>query len=219
MREKFKHLKPIQNMMVLAVLVLLSILAIQKSAIAQNSALVPKTGQTQSYSSGDDGDLQKGVQWPDPRFTDNGDGTVTDNLTGLIWLKNANCAEGAATWANALSYSNALYDGCPDCFNGHGDCGLSDGSVAGDWRLPNVREMQSLIHYGVYDPAVPNTEGTAKWATNGDPFDNVQSLFYWTSTTCASGTDTVWGVYLLNGIVYNDDKTGTTYVWPVRGGQ
>ena len=203
--------------------------------IATYAAAVPKTGQTLCYkddgstgtcecgtancSSGQDGDLEKGGAWPSPRFTDNSDGTVTDNLTGLIWLQNAYCAEGAATWANALSYSNALYDGCPDCFNGHGDCGLSDGSVAGDWRLPNVREMQSLIHYGVYDPAVPNTEGTAKWATNGDPFDNVQSLFYWTSTTCASGTDTVWGVYLLNGIVYNDNKTGTTYVWPVRGGQ
>jgi len=51
---------------------------------------VPKTGQTTKYSDGDDGDLQKCVAWPDPRFTDNGDGTVTDNLTGLIWLKEAN---------------------------------------------------------------------------------------------------------------------------------
>ena len=49
-------------------------------------ALVPATGQTDSVAAGDDGDLQKGVPWPDPRFTDNGDGTVTDHLTGLIWL-------------------------------------------------------------------------------------------------------------------------------------
>jgi len=54
-------------------------------------APVPKTGQTTSYATGDDGDLEKGVAWPDPRFMDNGNGTVTDNLTGLIWLKNANC--------------------------------------------------------------------------------------------------------------------------------
>ena len=40
-------------------------------------APVPKTGQTISYAAGDDGALQKGVTWPVPRFTDNGDGTVT----------------------------------------------------------------------------------------------------------------------------------------------
>ena len=43
---------------------------------------VPKTGQTTSYRTHDDGDLEKGVTWPSTRFTDNGDGTVTDNLTG-----------------------------------------------------------------------------------------------------------------------------------------
>lgn len=54
-------------------------------------APVPKTGLTTSYAPGDDGALQKGVAWPNPRFTDNNNGTITDNLTGLIWLKNANC--------------------------------------------------------------------------------------------------------------------------------
>ncbi|MDR4498241.1 MAG: DUF1566 domain-containing protein [Candidatus Scalindua sp.] len=39
---------------------------------------------------------------PDPRFTDNGNGTVTDNRTGLIWLQNANVA-GLRTWADALA--------------------------------------------------------------------------------------------------------------------
>jgi len=47
-------------------------------------APVAKTGQTTSYSTGDDGDLEKDVAWPNPRFTNNSDGTVTDNLTGLI---------------------------------------------------------------------------------------------------------------------------------------
>ena len=55
-------------------------------------ALVEKTGQITSYSNtgGEDGDLKKGVKWPNPRFKDNGNGAVTDNLTKLIWLKNAN---------------------------------------------------------------------------------------------------------------------------------
>ena len=52
---------------------------------------VPKTGQTTSFYSGDDGELQRGVIWPSPRFMDWGDGTVTDNLTGLMWLKDCEC--------------------------------------------------------------------------------------------------------------------------------
>ena len=48
-----------------------------------------KTGQTSSFASGDDGSIQAGVGWQGARFKDNGDGTVTDNLTGLIWLGNA----------------------------------------------------------------------------------------------------------------------------------
>ena len=54
-----------------------------------NYAPVPKTGQTTPYVAGDDGTLQKGVAWPAPRFTDNSNGTVTDKLTGLIWMKDA----------------------------------------------------------------------------------------------------------------------------------
>ena len=85
-------------------------------------APVEQTGQTTSYATGDDGDHEKGVEWQNPRFTDNGDGTVTDNLTGLIWLKDANCF-GTRTWNNALSDSNGLASG---------SCGLTDGSNAGD---------------------------------------------------------------------------------------
>ena len=54
---------------------------------------VMKTGQTTSYATGDDGDLEAGVAWPIPRFKDNNDGTILDTLTGLIWLKNANCIQ------------------------------------------------------------------------------------------------------------------------------
>jgi len=184
----------------------------------------PKTGQTECYKSaspwgtctcgdtncpsGQDGDLEKGVSWPNPRFTDNSDGTVTDNLTGLIWLKNANCY-GTRSWANALSDANAL---------ANGTCSLSDGSIAGDWRLPNVREMQSLVHYGVYDPVVPNTAGTAKW-TEGAPFTGVQSDLYWSSTAGAYYTDYAWYVYLNDGYVEDASKAAAYYVWPVRGGQ
>ncbi len=177
---------------------------------------VPKTGQTTSDEDGDDGDLQKGVAWPNPRFADNGDGTVTDNLTGLIWLENANC-DGLKTWANALTWANGLNDGCESCGGTNTDCGLSDGSIEGEWRLPNLRELQSLVHYGVYDPAVPNTTGLAKW-TAGDPFANVLSNHYWSSTTQGVSSN-AWNVHLHVGYVGGLGKDNSVYVWPVRGGQ
>jgi hypothetical protein len=179
-------------------------------------ASVPKTGQTVSYGTRDDGDLEKGIAWPSLRFTDNGDGTVTDNLTGLIWPKNASCG-GLRTWAGALTFANSLYDGWTGDGSG-GDCGLSDGSSAGDWRLPNVRELQSLVYYGVYNPAVPNTAGTGKWSA-GDPFTGVQSYCYWSSTTLAGDTSGAWRVHLGGGYLRNGDRSSLRYVWPVRGGQ
>ena len=180
-------------------------------------APVEKTGQTISQTTGDDGNLQMGVAWPDPRFADNEDGTVTDNLTGLIWLMNANCA-GTKIWTDALDFCNGLCDGCTDCGGVNGDCNLTDDSVAGDWRLPNVKELQSLIHYGVYGLALPNTAGTGKWSED-DPFTGVESHYYWSSTTSACNADHAWYVFLSYGYVDNDVKGSPIYVWPVRGGE
>ena len=163
-------------------------------------APVPKTGQTTTCATGDDGDLQKGVIWPYPRFTDNLDGTITDNLTGLIWLKNANCF-GSRSWNNALSDCNGLSSGY---------CGLTDGSNAGDWRLPNYKELFSLVDAENYNPALPS----------GHPFTNVQLYYYWSSTTFAEQTFNVWVVPIYSGGVYNYSKGGgPAHVWPVRGGQ
>lgn len=88
------------------------------TALAASSAiLLPQTGQTKCYNStgteigcdgtGQDGDIQAGVPWPNPRFTDNGYGTVTDNLTELQWTKDANLA-GTKTWQEALDYVTAM---------------------------------------------------------------------------------------------------------------
>ena len=72
-----------------------------------NYAPVPKTGQTTPYVAGDDGTLKKGVAWPAPRFTDNSNGTVTDKLTGLIWMQDAGVL-GQQTWAAAITTANGL---------------------------------------------------------------------------------------------------------------
>ena len=163
------------------------------------TASVEKTGQTTSYATGDDGDLMKGVAWPDPRFTDNGDGTVTDNLTGLIWLKNINCF-GDRLWSDALTDCNGLAGG---------SCGLTDGSSAGDWRLPNVKELLSLIDYGHYGPALPT----------GHPFTDMMGGIYWSSTSeVGDYSGWAWFVEISNGYPRIMVKSNIYYVWPVRGG-
>jgi len=167
---------------------------------------LPKTGQTSSYATYDDGDLEKGAAWPEPRFNDNGDGTVTDYLTGLIWLKDAACF-GIRRWNEALVDCDILQDGY---------CGLSDGSVSGDWRLPNRVELESLLDIKYYSPALSNALGTGQWSQN-DPFNNVQSS-YWTSSTRAYMPAYAWCVDMLGGIVTGGMKDGGYYVWPVRGG-
>lgn len=190
---------------------------------------LPQTGQTTSYATGDDGDQPRGAALPNPRFTNNNNGTITDNLTGLIWLRDANCFEtfsgggvlpasnfnskrvGRVTpsaagglplsWQDALAWSNALKNG---------DCGLSDGSQSGNWRLPNRKELMSLIN-------LHESDGVS-WLTSFGFFD-VQYNYYWTSTTNASMTSSAWSVYLSDGSVYYDNKLISLSVWPVRGGE
>ena len=171
------------------------------------SSAIPKTGQTVQQAAGDDGALQKGAAWPSPRFTDNSNGTVTDNLTGLIWLKDANCIEtvggvtgGQIPWADALTFCSNL---------ANENCGLSDGSSAGDWRLPNLFELESLRDMSQYGPALPS----------GHPFSSVQNSYYWSSTSYSHDPADAWGVGLYGGHVSIDDKAGSRCVWPVRGGQ
>jgi len=167
----------------------------------QHFAPVAKTGQTVVYASGDDGNLQMGIPSPDPRFIDNGDGTVTDNLTGLVWLKDANCF-GPVIWTGGLIVSNGLADG---------QCGLSDNSIAGDWHLPNIRELQSLFDYGQQGPAIPS----------GHPFTNVWSAQnYWSSTTDAYDIENAWVIPSYHGSVsrYQRKCCNMFYVWPVRSG-
>jgi hypothetical protein len=156
-------------------------------------ANVWKTGQTTKYSTGDDGDLEKGVVWPSPRFTDHGNGTITDNLTGLMWTKNADLAGGPKTWQGALDYVKTLNIG-----------GYSD------WRLPNRKDLFSLIDHSKWGPALPASH----------PFQNVQSYYYWSSTTSAIITASAWLVHMWLGYVdFSTKSYYYLYVWPVRSGQ
>jgi len=163
------------------------------------AAPVEKTGQTVSYRTGDDGDLERGVPWPNPRFSDKGNGTVTDNLTGLTWLKSANCG-GTRNWDTAVTWCRSLASG---------SCGLSDGSTAGTWRLPNLKELQSIVDYGHTYPSIPA----------GHPFTGVQSYNYWSSNSKADAPATKWTLTLRDGAVGWHSGGNLDYVWPVKGGQ
>jgi len=177
------------------------------SDAAGAGAALPKTGQRRCWGpdgrpvacegSGQDGELRVGAAWPSPRFADNGDGTVTDRLTNLIWLKDAD-RFGEVTWEQALANVKHL---------GAGNCGLEDGSRPGDWRLPNIRELFSLVDYETGDPIIPA----------GHPFENVKRSIYWTSTTLASAPTLAWMMTLGIGPTVFDIKINANRMWPVRG--
>ena len=166
---------------------------------------LPRTGQTTSYVAGDDAALQTGVAWPAQRFTDHQDGTVTDALTGLTWLKNASTFS-PTTWPNALAEVNQLASGSN---------GLSDHSKPGDWRVPNLKELDSLLDLSASNPALPA----------GNPFTQVGTGVYWTSTPyCGTtgGATYAWIIRLGDGAYVNDSQanvmaTSTCGVWAVKG--
>lgn len=170
---------------------------------------LPRTGQTFCYSAtgaiiscagtGQDGEDRTGVAWPSPRFTDNGDGTVIDHLTDLIWLRNAGCIPDGP-WDDALHAADTLHSG---------QCGLVDNSAPGDWRLPNVNELESLVDLAVFTPAVPG----------GNPFVDLHSSVYWASTTHAHYTANAWSINLYDGTVGGDLKSVNYRTLPVRGGR
>ena len=176
---------------------------------------VARTGQTTSYGVGSDGNLRIGGVWPSPRFklaAEDGIGTncVIDNLTGLMWTRNANLANSKMSWSDALVYCASLNDGV-------GTYGYKD------WRLPNLNELRSLVALQWGNPALCNATGTAKH-TNGNPFFDLKSAgseYYWSSSSyMISPTDKAWPVSFYSGDSYPHNfglKTVLYYVWPVRG--
>ena len=185
--------------------------SIQLSAAAAAPCPPARTGQTRSFGTGDDGDLQPGVAWPNPRFGDNGDGTVTANLTGLIWLKDADCL-GMAPWTVALENTSTLNSGAEY------SCTEYTAGTFDDWRLPNARELASLRHLAFVDPTLGDTSGSGQWS-EGDPFTGVQNDYYWTSTAAEHDPQNeAWYVRLGTGVYSYFLKTNLCHIWPVRAG-
>jgi len=172
---------------------------------------VPKTGQTSTMDfhgaliTSDDGYLQKGIEWPVPRFTDNNDGTVTDHLTRLVWLKNANCF-GLIDWYHALFSAEDLASG---------QCQLTDGSVVGDWRVPNRNELLSTIDIEV-EAVGPKIAGQSYFTNFGE-----SNPYYWTSSTAPPNWPAeAYYVNLYDGTSgyrgKREESANYCLVWPVR---
>lgn len=180
------------------------------SRAGDRMASLPRTGQLTSFAAGDDVAAGQGVAWPGTRFIDNADGSVRDQLTGLTWLKNAGCF-AATDWPSALASAAQLASGA---------CGLNDGSTAGQWRMPNANELESLVDVSQVNPAV----------SAGSPFTGIDtSHAYWTSTTYMAlstnamairFTDGRWinGANAADGGFSNVKATSANALWAVRSG-
>ncbi|MBF0270795.1 MAG: DUF1566 domain-containing protein [Magnetococcales bacterium] len=136
-----------------------------------------------------------------------------DKLTGLMWLKNANCW-GSMQWSAALTKIVAF-----NTTRSTNNCSSNTytGSYT-DWRLPSRLELESLLDLG--NTSVP--------VQSGHPFVSLQADKYWTSTPLASDTTKAWYVDFTDGVVSSNRKAppgqgqstvSNLYVWPVRGGQ
>jgi hypothetical protein len=137
-----------------------------------------------------------GAVWAE--LVDNGDGTVTDTSTGLMWQKASADTDddgvpNTMVWQDALAYCENLI--------------LPEGGYT-DWRLPNILELRSIVDYSTYNPAIDTAI-----------FPDTVSSYYWSSTTYANDTNNAWRVSFYSGNDYSNIKYNDYYVRAVRGGQ
>jgi hypothetical protein len=165
------------------------------------NGVLPATGQICCYNSrgnpvpcggsGQDAEFRFGGHWPDPRFEAD-EITVTDRLTGLCWMRNADLTGTPVTWSEAITAVGRLNKG-------------AQGQAV--WRLPNINELESLVDCNAHSPALPS----------GHPFSAVRE-FYWSSTTSMFEPDWAWALYLAKGAVGVGQKKGPHFfVWAVSG--
>lgn len=189
------------------VVLFLSSVTVQAAGIAEARVFNPGPGNTDpNYSQYAPYQTYQNQQWPSPRFTvgtgANAD-CVTDNLTGLVWVKDlntVNLGNPAPTLADAQTVVANLHL-----------CGYSN------WRLPTVTELRSLVNY-----AVPLSSGMLVDWLNAQGFINVHYWPYWTSTVSKSD-NSPWFIdmgHYQQGLVNTVSAQGISnaYIWPVVGG-
>lgn len=211
------------------------------------------TGQTTSYAAGDDGAVRAGAALryhdnDDGTITDLNTGLMWEKKIQLDGTKNAanlNDADNCYPWAGSCQTGGAFCGTDGDC-GGNAPCNATDcqggnltifkwvaalnaeNSGAGfaehnDWRVPNVKELQSIADYGNLSPAVDVAfNGASCGASCADLTDPAcsctQSNFYWSATTVAGGPNGAWLVDFNVGYVGDDFKSDGYYVRAVRSG-
>lgn len=128
----------------------------------------------------------------DERFLVHGE-TVLDSASGLEWSRDAQLTITGRSWNEAYEFIN--------------DLNRNDSFPHSDWRLPNRRELLSLVDHSHKDPALPS----------GHPFKNIWTGKYWTSTTSARATAYAWWVQFSGGRMFYGNKADDAMVWPIRG--
>jgi hypothetical protein len=155
------------------------------------------------------------IYWPEPRFTDHNNGTITDNITGLIWLKNENASGAERDWVQAMRDVRQL--NVNGEMNGYsaGDTS-NNGTHMTDWRLPMLEEMQSLIYMEKGGPLTINKDSNTQWPTRG-LFSNKRS-YYWTNTQYPAGREEKYYINMYSGYMFGADIRRHFFkVWAVRG--
>jgi len=142
--------------------------------------------------SGQDAEFRRGIPWPHPRFKQQ-NGVVLDCLTGLFWTQDANISEFPMMWQEALDYIS--------------DMNEQKAFGYADWRLPNRRELRSLMSHQTRKPALPE----------GHPFRNIFLGWYWTSTTAAINPAYAWYIHVEGARMFYGGKKQNYLLWPVRG--
>jgi hypothetical protein len=185
----------------------------------------PASGQTTAYGTGSDGDVQAGAALS---YTDNGDGTITDNNTGLMWEKKDD--------SDGIHDQHNRYTWCADVSPADGTCDTGgdpmdgtivttflatlngNGGFAGytDWRIPNAKELQSIVDSTV-DPAFHLVSCTCTDVTAAT-CSCTGSCRYWSSTTPHSLSSLAWFVNFGEGSVDFINKVADNCARAVRGG-
>lgn len=161
-----------------------------------------QTGQANCYDvnggiiacggTGQDADIRSGKPLPQNRFSKEGR-CVLDRATGLTWLQDANPFKNPVSWQKALDLVSGM--------NHRKEHGYRD------WRIPGVRDLESLTDMGRHSPALPE----------GHPFQDVQD-FYWSSTTSRYDQSYAWALYSIDGIIGVAHKPlSEFFLWPVWG--
>lgn len=203
-------------------------------SVAADEQKFPATGQTTSFLAGDDGAIQAGATLS---YKDNGNGTITDRNTRLVWEKKSDDlsihnVNNAYTWDEAFTLHVAILNNTcannetvtcsanADCVAAGvgGKCGFAGKR---DWRVPNAKELQSIVNYGIFFPMVSSAFNT-NCVPNATVLDGscTAATYHWSSTTSLANfpTDAMIVSFRLGDVSFIGKMNAVFPVRAVRGG-